>query len=93
MKTIDEVQKKIKEEGSNRVKLTELRRHIGLLMGPKPFMVVSEGVVVAEVVEPNTRWYKCENCGENTKNCIQFQGTQGWEKLSLCEKCTDDLLK
>lgn len=91
--TIDEVKEKVFNGEINRVKLTELRRHIGLLLGPKPFLVVSEGVVVAEVVEPGTKWYSCENCGENTKECIQFESEKGWEMLILCDKCNKSLLK
>ena len=91
--TLDDVKKRIFDGGGNRVKLTDLRKHLGLMLGPKPFLVVSEGVVVAEVVEPNTRWYRCENCTENTKNFLQFNGEKGWEMLILCDKCKSELLK
>lgn len=92
-KTLSEIQEKLRKDGSNRVQLTDLKAHIGLLMGPKPFQVVSGGIVIAEVMDPDTKWYLCENCGENTKNCIQFQGENYWEKLILCDRCKSNLLK
>lgn len=74
--------------------ITQLKNKIGLLNGPKPFDITSNGHIIATIVSPqNANWRVCEKCGENTQNIIEFQNKNfKWEKLILCDKCSEELL-
>jgi len=74
--------------------VTELSRKPTLYQTALPFDVTLNGQVIATVVYPHkANWNKCENCGENTQNLIEFQDNQDrWKKIILCDKCADELL-
>jgi len=74
--------------------LTQLKNRIRIMREPKPFDVTSNGQVIATVVNPHdAAWRKCENCGENTQNIVEFQNKDfEWKKLILCDKCSEELL-
>jgi len=57
-----------------------------------PFQITYQNKVVAEVVPPGMRWPQCEKCGEVTKNVHQFKSGKKWEKLILCDRCSEKLL-
>jgi hypothetical protein len=72
---------------------TEIAQKPSLLYTDIPFDVTKSGQVVAQVVRPGGIWRECQNCGENTKNIIEFQDEHfEWHKLILCDKCSDGLL-
>lgn len=73
--------------------VTQVVRKPTLFQSAVPFDITSNGKVIATVVTPSGRWYECENCGENTKNIIEFQDKQlKWQKIILCDKCSEKLL-
>ncbi len=74
--------------------ISEIVRQPTLLSEALPFDVTKNGEVVATVISPKSgEWHECENCGENTQNIIQFQNSQlEWEKITLCDKCSEKLL-
>ena len=73
--------------------VTQVVRNPKLFKTAIPFDITSNGEVVATVVTPSGEWYECENCGENTKNIIEFQDKQlKWQKIILCDKCSEKLL-
>ena len=72
---------------------TELTRNPSIIERDIPFDITKNGVVIASVVRPGTIWRECENCGENTQNIFEWKNRNGkWEKLTLCNKCADELL-
>lgn len=72
---------------------TQIARQPRLFQTAIPFDVTLNGQVIATVVRPSGVWRECENCGENTKNIIEFRDESGkWQKLILCDKCSDELL-
>ena len=74
--------------------VSELSRKPTLFQTAKPFDITRDGQVIATVVGPNNAdWHKCENCGINTQNMIEFEDEQfKWVKLVLCDRCADELL-
>ena len=72
--------------------VTEVSRKPSLFQTAIPFDITLNGQVIASVVRPSGVWRECENCGENTQNVIDYNGKAGWEKIILCDKCSDELL-
>ena len=77
-----------------RYSMSEIDKNISILHKNVPFQITKDGIVVAEVIRPSgTRWRKCEICGENTQNIIQFPDENSvWIELILCDKCADEQL-
>jgi hypothetical protein len=66
------------------------------IRGGTPFAITRHGERVAWVVDRRLKWYRCENCGENTPNLRRFKwiaeaGNTVWEDLILCDKCGSGL--
>jgi hypothetical protein len=73
--------------------VTQVVRKPTLFQTAVPFDITLNGQIIATVVTPSGEWYECENCGENTQNIIEFKDKQlKWQKLTLCDKCSDKLL-
>lgn len=73
--------------------VTEVTRNPKLFRTAVPFDITHTGRIIATVVHPSGEWYECENCGENTQNILEFKDKQlKWQKLILCDKCSDKLL-
>jgi len=73
--------------------VTEIVRTPTLLRRDIPFDITSNGKVICTVVRPGGVWRECENCGENTKNILEFRSKGGnWTKIILCDKCSDKLI-
>ena len=74
--------------------VTEVTQKPSLFRTALPFDITNNGRVVATVVEPKqAEWRKCEKCGNNTMNIVQFNNEYGkWQTLILCEKCSDEEL-
>ena len=74
--------------------VTEISRKPTLFQKALPFDVTLNGEIIATVSRPTGVWRECENCGENTKNIIEFYDNTGqkWKKIILCDKCSNELI-
>ena len=73
--------------------VTQVVRNPRLFQTALPFDITSNGQLVCTVMTPSGQWYECENCGENTKNLIEFQDKNfEWQRIILCDKCSAELL-
>ena len=72
---------------------TQVVRDPKLFRTAIPFDITNNGEVIASVVAPGGTWYECEDCGANTQNIINYKDKDfKWQKLILCDKCSDELL-
>lgn len=73
--------------------VTEVSREPTLFQKALPFDVTLNGRVIATVCKPEGVWRECENCGENTKNIIEYKDKNfNWKEIILCDKCSEELL-
>ena len=73
--------------------VSEVAAHTKLFRTAVPFDVTHNGRVIATVMRPGGVWRQCEVCGENTMNIQEFKDGNGrWEKLILCDRCSDEYL-
>jgi hypothetical protein len=73
--------------------MSEVTRNPSLLRKAIPFDITYNGKTVCSVTQPGAKWRECENCGENTKNVIDFKDKNSqWQQIILCDKCGEKLL-
>lgn len=74
--------------------VSEVIRKTSLFSKALPFDITSNGEVICTCISPKgAKWRVCEKCGENTQNIIEYQDKQHrWQKIILCDKCSDELL-